>query len=351
MTWWGHAEGAESFTPTGYLRDHGPIILLGTGCIAGVFAMAVTLGIGIDASVTLSTFVLICLCLGLIVDYLRRARFWTSVEEVGTPELSACESVTLVADPRFLEGRLAQDAIDRLSAQASRELTQAQADADAYREYIELWIHETKTPIAAAKLILDRLEGPDAYKLSRELERMEVQVDQALYYARSTSLQKDYAIRSISLADAAREACKRQARFLIEVQAIPQVDIPPELRVLSDEPWLVFMLSQVVANAAQYGARTITFTARVEEPDTPRGCTVLEVRDDGCGISDADMPRIFDRGFTGSNGRARGTATGMGLYLVALMSSRLGLSVSAASETGVGTRMIFGFPHDRSRLP
>ena len=59
MTWWGHAEGAESFTPTGYLRDHGPIILLGTGCIAGVFAMAVTLGIGIDASVTLSTFVLI----------------------------------------------------------------------------------------------------------------------------------------------------------------------------------------------------------------------------------------------------------------------------------------------------
>lgn len=148
----------------------------------------------------------------------------------------------------------------------------------------------------------------------------------------------------MSLADAAREACKRQARFLIEVQAIPQVDISPELRVLSDEPWLVFMLSQVVANAAQYGARTITFTARVEEPDTPRGRTVLEVRDDGCGISEADMPRIFDRGFTGSNGRARGTATGMGLYLVALAGSRLGLSVSAASETGVGTRMIFRIP-------
>ena len=199
MTWWGHAEGTESFTLAGYLRDHGLIILLGIGCIAGVFAMAVTLGIGIDASVTLSAFVLICLCLGLIVDYLRRARFWASVEDVGTPELSACESATLMMDPRFLEGRLAQDAIDRLSAQASRELTQAQADANAYREYIELWIHETKTPIAAAKLILDRLEGPDAYKLSRELERMEVQVDQALYYARSTSLQKDYAFGACPL--------------------------------------------------------------------------------------------------------------------------------------------------------
>ncbi len=345
------SEEAGAFTPLGYLGDRSLLILLGVGCAAGVFAMAMTLGIGFDGSVTISAFVLICLCLGLGIDYLRRVRFWRSVEEVGTPELSACESATLLTEPRFLEGRIAQDAIDRLAAQANHELADAQMDANAYREYIELWIHETKTPIAAAKLILDRLQGPDADKLSRELERMEVQIDQALYYARSTSVQKDYAIRSIPLANAAREACKRQARFLIEVQAIPQVDIPPDLHVLSDEPWLVFMLSQVVANAAQYGARTITFTAHVEEPNTPRGRTVLEVRDDGCGITEADMPRIFDRGFTGSNGRARGTATGMGLYLVALMSSRLGLSVSAASEQGAGTRLIFAFPHDRSRLP
>ena len=119
--------------------------------------------------------------------------------------------------------------------------------------------------------------------------------------------------------------------------------------MLADEPWLVFMLSQVISNAAKYGARTVTFTAREEEPETPRGRTVLEVRDDGCGIPAADVPRVFDRGFTGSAGRAQGSATGMGLYLVAVMCAQMGLGVGIASEEGTGTRVIFTFPHDRRR--
>ena len=186
-------------------------------------------------------------------------------------------------------------------------------------------------------------------KIARELERIEAQVDQALYYARSTSVERDYAIREVSLGEAAREACKRNTRFLIERGALPAFNIPETMTVLADEPWLVFILGQVVVNAAKYGATSIEFTAREEESGTPRGRTVLEVRDNGCGIPAADVPRVFERGFTGQVGRAHGSATGMGLYLVASLCASMGLHVGLASEEGTGTRVILTFPHDRTR--
>ena len=343
-------EQADTFSLGAFLRDKAASLIVGAVCALGVFWMCLVLGVGTDAAVAVSVFVALCLLLALGIEYARRARFWRATEALAAAAQSAAELSELLPDPSFLEGRLAADLANDISTRAGSELARAQTDADGYREYVELWIHEAKTPIAAAKLILERMGGEEADVLAREVERMDAQVDQALYYARSTALQKDYTIRRMDVAAAAREACKRQARFLIEKQAIPHVDIPDGTEVLSDEPWIVFILGQVAANAAQYGAHAITFTARVEAPDTPHGRTIVEVKDDGAGISEADLPRVFDRGFTGSNGRRSGSATGMGLYLVSLMCSRLGLGLSIASEEGVGTRIILAFPHDRDRL-
>lgn len=341
-------DGAIKFDLGRFLSDRWLSVLVAIICIMGTYGMCSALGVGMEASIVVAAFVFLCAFTVLAWEYARRMRFWRQATEVMDDLSQTCEAISLLEEPTFLEGRLAYGAIEDLSALANTELVSAQRDSIDYREYVELWIHEAKTPIAASKLVLSRMSGADADALSRELERMDNQIDQALYYARSTALQKDYSIRVVSLAAAAREACKRQARFLIEKQAIPHVDIPDSMEVLSDEPWLVFMFGQVIANAAQYGATSITFTAVEEAAGTPHGRTVLEIRDNGCGISATDVPRVFDRGFTGSNGRRSGSATGMGLYLVGLMCERLGLGVSLASEEGKGTRVIFIFPHDRS---
>ncbi len=341
------SEEQASFTLNAYLRDRGAFVLIGLVCTIGVFWMCMVLGVGLDAAITVAVFILLCLSLSLGIDFMRRARFWRTTEGLASGEHTACEKASLLPEASFLEGRLALDLAESISTQASSELTAAQADAEGYREYVELWIHEAKTPIAAAKLILDRMSDERTDALAREIERIDNQVEQALYYARSTALQKDYAIRRVSLATTAREACKRQARFLIEKQTIPSIKIPEDAEVLSDELWLVFMFGQVITNAAQYDAHIITFTSREEEPHTPHGRTIVEIADDGCGISAADLPRVFDRGFTGSNGRKSGSATGMGLYLIVLMCERLGLGLSISSEEGIGTRVTFSFPHDR----
>ena len=350
----GHGTGEADtpiapFTPATYVRDN--VIGLAAFLLALASTVLILPALGVNSAGTLlvaDVLTLIALGAGFL-DYRRKAAFYHELHHLTGQLRQACVLPSLIAEPPFLDGKIAYDTASRL-AQLSAEETAALRDNEAaYRRYVELWIHEIKTPIAAIKLMLANNPGPESAKVARELERIEAQVDQALYYARSTSVERDYAIREVNLADAAREACKRHSRFLIEKGCTPAFDIPDAMTVLADEPWLVFILGQVIVNAAKYGATTLTFTAREEEPGTSRGRTVLEVRDNGCGIPAADVPRVFERGFTGQVGRAHGSATGMGLYLVASLCASMGLHVGLASEEGTGTRVILTFPHDRTR--
>lgn len=337
------------FTFRAYMRDHWASLLIGFLLLAGLACMLPILGIGTHACIIVVAFAAACLGGMLLYNFARRARFYHDMQEFAGQIGRINQFAALVSEPDFLEGRISYQTIDQLASTASSENAAERENARAHREYIELWIHEIKTPIAAAKLMLASMHGEQALKLKGELERIESQVDQALYSARSTSLTNDYAIRELNLTQVIRTACKKNTHFLIERGVALRVEVSEGMLVLADEPWLVFILGQVITNSAKYGAKTITFAAREEEPNTPHGRTVLEVKDDGCGIPSADVPRVFDRGFTGQVGRAQGSATGMGLYLVAVMCERMGLGVGIASEEGTGTRIILTFPHDRRR--
>ena len=340
----------ERYSPASYLRDRAAFLALSVFCLLALVAMLSILGLNAASVTFVVGFVAFCLALMALLDYQRRARFFQEAAEL-VGSLSASRHFTsLIDSPASLEGRIAYQLIEYLSRLSSDEVDAARAEAEGYRGYVELWIHEIKTPIATAKLVLSDMHGPEAARLSREIERIEAQVDQALYYARSLSLTNDYAISELGLADVLRESCRKNARFLIENGTTPHIEVHDQVKVFSDRPWLVFMISQVVVNASKYGARTITFTSREVDEETPHECTLLDIVDDGIGIDPTDVPRVFDRGFTGKNGRELGSATGMGLYLVAIMAERMGIGVSLSSTQGKGTTVQFSFPHDRRRL-
>lgn len=336
-----------TFTVWAYLRDRWSSIAILIACSAATAAMCLILGVSVDGTALVCAFIATMALTAGAVEVARRKRFWEQMSEACALMDRAAQFDSMVGEPGFLEGRIAYDAAERVSDLANAELTGVRADMAAYREYVELWIHEAKAPIAAAQLVLSRMAGEEADALAREVERIEDQVEQALYYARASSVESDYSIREVPLAAACREACKRHARLLIERQAIPHIDIDDGLSVLADKPWLVFIVGQVIVNSARYGAESIIFTAAGRDEGTSRGCTVLTIADDGWGIPAADIDRVFERGFTGSNGRTRGGATGMGLHLVASMCARLGLGVRLISEEGSGTRVELSFPHDR----
>ncbi len=333
-----------------HLRDHWLSCLLAVAACGALVVLLPVMGVSLHGCLLAAGVVGACFAGAGLWNYLRTARYWRELVELASQVERAIELPDLVEEPLFLAGRVSHGALEAVAQAASREGLALLQDKRDYSEYIELWIHEVKTPLAAAKLVLASQHGPEAATLKAELERVEAQVDQALYAARSSSLSNDYVIRETSLLEAVREAVKRNAHFLIGRQVEVAFDVPEALMVLADRPWLVFCLQQVVVNAAKYGAHRVVFAVEEEAVGTPHGRTVLTVADDGCGIPVADVPRVFDRGFTGQVGRAHGSATGMGLYLVRVLCERMGLGVALASEGGAGTTVSFSFPHDRRRL-
>ena len=336
-------------SPAAFLRDRALSVAVAIVCAIAIGSVVAVLGAGPDASVLAACIVLACAAFALTVDYARRRAFYRDLEQVVGDLDRTYYATALIEPPDFLEGRLAYEALQATGKAAADDVAAHKQQAEAYRDYIELWIHEIKTPIAAAALMASGLHGPQAARIKGELDRIEGYVEQALYYARSTSLARDYAIRELPLAEAVRAACKKNARYLIEHGAIPSIEVGDDVSVFADASWLSFVLGQVVVNAAKYGATAVRFTAREEGTGTSAARTVLEIADNWRGIPAADVPRVFDRGFTGENGRAQGSATGMGLYLVATLCEKMGLGVGLASEEGTGTRVMLAFPHDRRR--
>lgn len=339
----------DSFTARGYIKDRLPLLAVWLPCALLVFFAALVLGVTPWGAAVLAGLVVIALALALTWDFVRKRAYYAGLRKAIEQLDHARHLSAFVTEPRFLEGRLSWEACDTLVYLAGRDLARATDAAEDYERYIETWIHEIKAPIAASHLILGRLRGPEATALRQELESIERRVEQALYYARSQAISTDYAIRELALLDAAREACKRNQNLLIAAGVTPDLAIDPGLHVFTDRSWLIFMLGQLLQNSAKYGARTIRLSAR-ETGAGSSGLVELEVADDGEGIPEGDMPKVFDRGFVGENGRAEGSATGMGLYLCARLCEEMGVSLDAYSEKGRGTRVVLGFPANADAL-
>ena len=290
-------------SPAAFLRDRALSVAVAIVCAIAIGSVVAVLGAGPDASVLAACIVLACAAFALTVDYARRRAFYRDLEQVVGDLDRTYYATALIEPPDFLEGRLAYEALQATGKAAADDVAAHKQQAEAYRDYIELWIHEIKTPIAAAALMASGLHGPQAARIKGELDRIEGYVEQALYYARSTSLVQDYAIRETSLAEAVREALRKHARFLIERGVAPTVDVDEDVRVFADVKWLAFVIGQLVANAGKYGASTLRFSVREEGAGTSDARTVLEVADDGWGVPAGDVPRVFERAFTGENGR------------------------------------------------
>lgn len=229
----------------------------------------------------------------------------------------------------------------RLSGKSMIEaVSDAQAAQKEYREYIEQWVHEIKTPITAAKMICQNTDSGTRRRLSQELAQIDAHVERALFYARAENPEKDFIISGIDLSVICEGAIQAHRTLLIHNGIRLETGNLHE-NIYTDGKWVSFMLGQLLQNAARY---------RGEEPvielwGKRLGQRVqLTVRDNGIGIPAHELPRIFDRGFTGSNGRNRGGSTGMGLYLCKRLADALEIGLQIQSTEGTGTCVTLNFP-------
>lgn len=219
-------------------------------------------------------------------------------------------------------------------------VSQAQAAQRAYRDYIEQWVHEIKTPITAAQLLCRDLEGDKRRKLTQELAQVEAHVERALFYARAESPERDCIIRPVALEAVVAQAIQAHRTLLIQSGVRLETEGVTGT-VYTDEKWTAFILGQLLQNSARYRGEAPVITIASH----PLGKQLqLTVEDNGLGIPTHELPRVFDRGFTGSNGRLRGGSTGMGLYLCRKLAEFLEIDLQLTSQEGQGTKVTLTFP-------
>ena len=231
-----------------------------------------------------------------------------------------------------------------LTRLAGRDMTGAVSDAKAsqreYREYVERWGHEIKAPLTAARLICRELDGDTRRKLTAELSQIEAHVERALFYARAENPEQDCLFRQIELEKIAVQAIENHRSLLIQNGIRVEME-NMNCAVYTDEKWAVFILGQLLQNAARYRGSepVITLSAKLLGRQAQ-----LIVHDNGIGIPAHELPRVFERGFTGSNGRIRGGSTGIGLYLCRKLAVFLELELRMDSQEGAGTTVTLTFP-------
>ena len=240
----------------------------------------------------------------------------------------------MVSEPDFLDGRIIHRVMQETNKSMCEKTAEYRRANEEFREYIELWVHEVKLPVASLQLMCHN-DGSTRY--SEQLKRIDDYIENVLYYARSGSAEKDYVIKPVEIRRVFTDTAIKNRTELQE----RDISLSAEglnVTVMTDAKWLGFILGQLMANSIKYGAGEITVTAE----DSPEK-TVLRFRDNGAGIPESALPYIFEKSFTGENGRTHSKSTGMGLYIVKKLCDRLGHTVSASSVRGEYTEIAITF--------
>lgn len=321
-----------------YLKNQLPVILIN---LLGMLALALFLiasGNGIQTVLFILVVWLIVLASCLLLFYFYRKKYLNKLLDMTEQLKERYLLPEIMQEPERADEQVFYQIMKMAEKSMLERIGEVQRERKEYKEYIEQWIHEVKTPITAIKLICENNRCSFTRELMAELENINRFTEQALYYARSEHTEKDYSVREINLSDVVHGAIADN-KYLLRQNNVAVTVEDAEYSIYSDDKWLRFILDQLISNAVKYRADqpALHFFA-VKENDS----IILSVEDNAIGIPQSDLPRIFEKGFTGQNGRMIRSSTGIGLYLCRRLCDKLGIGISASSE-GKGTTISLSF--------
>lgn len=276
-----------------------------------------------------------------IIGYWRKRAFYNSLTE----KLGVLDKKYLIHEmlqrPSFLEGQLTFDSLYEANKSMCENVAEYGRSLSDFRDFIEMWVHEVKLPVASLQLMAHNHKDELGEKFLEQLRRIDGYTDQVLYYSRAENAEKDYIIKKTSLKrTVANAALKNREDIQLAGACIETEGL--DISVMTDGKWLEFILGQFIANSLKYKAadRELEMKVTAEEM-TDR--VLLHFYDNGIGIPEKDISRVFEKSFTGENGRSYAKSTGMGLFIVKSLCERLGHSISIKSEQGCFTELTIAF--------
>lgn len=322
-----------------YFRNQLPIILLHIAGILVLNLFLLAVGNNIQTVLFISViWVLVLVCFLSIAFLFRKQkmeRLLSMTEQLEERYLIA----EIMKKPVRADDQVFYQILKLAEKSMLERIETVQRERKEYREYIEQWIHEIKTPITAMKLLCENNRSDFTRSMLVELEAVNSFTEQALYYAKIEHAEKDYSIKEVLISDIIHNAVADNKYLLRENQVRITIEENANT-VYTDEKWIRFILNQLISNSVKYRSDRPELVFSVSKKS---GQTLLSVSDNGIGISEADIPRIFEKGFTGKNGRRVSNSTGIGLYLCWRLCDKLGIGLTAYSD-GNGATFVLSFP-------
>ena len=325
-----------------FIKDKMILIIGILLAIISIEILLIIYNISIIAKVYIAGIIILVLIIALITEYIKKKNFYNQLKN----NLEELEEKYLISEiintPNFTEGKILKEVIQETGKSMLENVNYYKNIGEDYKEYIELWIHEVKTPIAASKMIIQNNKNAVTKSIGEELDKVENYIEQALFYARSNAVEKDYIITKSNLKEIVNGAIlKNKTNLLNDMVTLELKDLEQE--VYTDSKWAIFIINQIIQNSVKYLKEQDKKIEIFAKPKNDK--VILYIKDNGIGIKKGEITRVFEKGFTGENGRIIGKkSTGIGLYLCKKLCDKLGLGIELNSEKGVGTEVRIIFP-------
>ncbi len=325
-----------------FIKDKILLIVTVILALISIEILLLAYNIGIIAQIYIAIIIILVVGISIFVEYKNKQHFYnqlkTNMDELNEKYLIS----EIIKTPNFIEGKILKETIQDTGKSMLENVNYYKNIQEEYKEYIELWIHEVKIPIAASKMIIENNKNSVTKSIDEELDKVENYIEQALFYARSNAVEKDYIINKTNLKEiVSGSILKNKTTLLNEKVALELKDIEQE--VYTDSKWATFIINQIIQNAIKYSKKE---NKKIEiYSKTKNDKVLLYIKDNGIGIKKGEITRVFERGFTGENGRIVGQkSTGIGLYLCKKLCDKLGLGIELNSEKDIGTEVRIIFP-------
>ena len=327
-----------------YLRSNYLIILLFIVIISIINLMLVSFKVQNQAIMGVTVTAILGFIIYVVYDFGRRKKFYNKFLN----DLDLLDKKYLITEmidkPEFYDGEILYDALYEIDKSMSEKIKEYSLSIQDFKEYIEMWIHEVKLPLASINLMIHNHKELSDKKIVEQLKRIDDDVEQVLYYVRSENAEKDYLIKETELNKVIGNVAMKNKDILLENKIDFIVDVD-DRKVLTDSKWLEFIVNQIVSNSIKYIRNGVEHLIKITAEENNQN-TILKIYDNGIGIEKSDITKVFDKTFTGNNGRKIETSTGMGLYIAKQLCKKLGHKITIDSKENEFTEVSILFNKD-----
>lgn len=324
-----------------YLKDKIIYISLLVFAVITIEILLIPYDMQIFIKIYVAVAIIAAFLIGFLVEYYSKKNYYDTVKSRIRELQEEYLIMEVLPKADFTEANILEDAIRDIGKSMLENVNKYKYLQEDYKDFIELWIHEIKIPIATSKMIVENNKNEITASINEELDKIDNYTEQALFYARSNTVEKDYIVRKIQLKEIVNASIlKNKAQLIQNKISIDTKNL--DETVCTDSKWCIFIINQIIQNSIKYSKnadRQIEIYGERKKENI-----ILYIKDNGIEIKESEITRVFEKGFTGENGRITGKkSTGIGLYLCKKLCDKLciGLELNSKKDEGTEVKLIF----------